>query len=311
MKGADEAGVPAVEVRRLVVPTRDFDVTVSDWAVAAGSCIALIGPNGAGKTTIIEALLGLRHAAPLEGGLLGHSFAAWRRSPRLKRQLGIQLQRIALPSGMLVREVVAFHRRLFPSTAPEIIESLGIGHLSGRAYESLSRGETQRVELFLALAHKPALVFLDEPFTGLDHQYALALSEILRERRQNGGTVVMACHSAMELSLATSAAWIKRGAMARYDSPDALRQSLIGDFRLHASFTHPEAASSFLAKLHDAAQPQFSRSTGAADIAIYGSEALVQLARGLVDDSALEALEFGRTSLADLLYRCAQDDTHA
>ena len=83
--------------------------------------------------------------------------------------------------GLVLAAVVAVLHR---EDSVGSIEALGIEALSGRLYEFLSRGETQRVDLFLALAHEPRMLFLDEPFTGLDPQFARRLGQLLRGLRE-------------------------------------------------------------------------------------------------------------------------------
>jgi ABC-2 type transport system ATP-binding protein len=306
----DAAGdQPAIAVESLRVETKDIVVDVADWRVAAGSRVALIGPNGAGKTTLMEALLGLRKTERLRARMLGCDMAAWHRRPNLRRRLGVLLQQASLPPELHVRDIVSLHRQLYRSSAPLAIDALGVRPLLGKVYRSLSRGERQRVDLFVALAHAPDVAFLDEPFTALDHQHALATADLVRSLDRT--TIVMACHNPAELMLADMAVWIVRGTVRRCDAPERLRRALIGDFRLQVSFQSAEACERFAGKVMQQVAPQFASAGSPTQLSLFGSEELVQVARALVDDGEIAAVEFGRTSFADLLYRCSRGDIDA
>ena len=296
-----------IHVRELEVAARDIVTTLVDLRIERGACVALVGHNGSGKTTIIEAILGIRTPKKLSGSMLGIEFSQWRSKPALRRRLGVLLQNTALPGDMYVFDVVTLHRELYGRAAPWIVDALGIAALDKKRYKSLSRGERQRVDLMLALAHEPDIAFLDEPYTGLDRQFAEASGEVIA-RLSGTSTIVMACHSAEELALSDRVAWMQRGKLRMWAGADYLRQTLLGDFRLAVSFHDEEAAVRFRERVMDEVAPQFTKSENPLQLSVFGSEALVNLARGLVDDSHVDGLEFGRTSYNDLLYRCALGD---
>lgn len=306
----EQGGEAGIHVRELEVVARDIVTTLIDMRIERGTCVALIGHNGSGKTTIIEAILGIRTPKRLAGAMLGIDFAQWRRKPALRRRLGVLLQNAALPAELFVSDVVTLHRELYGRAAPWILDALGIAALSQKRYKSLSRGERQRVDLMLALAHEPDVAFLDEPYTGLDKQFAEASGEVLA-RLAGKSTIVMACHSAEELALSDKVAWMQRGKLRMWAGAEYLRQNLLGDFRLAVTFHDEESAVHFRERVMAEAAPQFTKSDNPLQLSVFGSEALVNLARGLVDDSRLDGLEFGRTSYNDLLYRCALGDIDA
>lgn len=298
----------AIDLLDLEVVAKDFAVQISDWRIERGARVALIGHNGAGKTTIMDALLGLRKPVRLRGSMLGRDFAAWHRRPALRRRLGVLLTRASYAIDG-VAHIVDFHRRLYGGDSGAAAEALGISPLRGQYYPLLSRGERQRLDLFMALAHRPDIAFLDEPFTGLDQQYTLAAGDLIRGLRDT--TVVMACHSAAELSLASVAAWLDRGRILLCDSPQAMREKLIGEFRLHVSFATPAAAERFRRRAATELKPRFTHVISAVELSLFGSEALVTLARGLVDDAEVTAVELARATFGDLLYRCSLGDMDA
>jgi ABC-2 type transport system ATP-binding protein len=308
-KVAVPGGTPAIEIASLAVSTKDILVEITDWCIPAGSRVALIGPNGAGKTTIMEALLGLRRTERLSARMLGSQLSEWHRKPDLRRKLGVLLQQASLPPELHVRDIVSLHRQLYRRSSSAAVDALGIGPLLDKVYRSLSRGERQRVDLFVALAHEPEVAFLDEPFTALDHQHALATADLIQSLKET--SIVMACHNPAELALASMAAWIVGGKVRRCDAPDTLRRGLMGDFRLQVAFQAADAAERFGRKLIDQVRPQFTNAVSPTQLSIFGSEALVQVARGLVDHADIIAVEFGRTTFADLLYRCSRGDIDA
>ncbi len=304
-------GMAALAVRELTVPTRDCTIRLSNIRIEPGHCAAFIGSNGSGKTTVIEAILGLRRTTALAGSLLGHDFAEWGRRPQLRQRLGILLQRTALPAGLQVRDIVRLHRGIYPRTEAAVLEALGIEPLLDKKYERLSRGEALRAELILGLAHQPEIAFLDEPFTGLDQNYMAKVSALLSRFKSQGSTVVMACHSAQELALADHVAWMHRGELVEWGQPDELRRKLLGDYRLQVSFASIQDATWFREKVVAQTRPQYIKSTEPGRLSIYGSEALMQFAHSLVESKSSTTLEFGPTTLGDLLLRCASGDAHA
>lgn len=295
----------ALELRRLVVPLPRGPLTIEQWRIEAGEKVAMIGRNGVGKTSVTEALLGLREGCVVEGQMLGVDIARWRTDPSLRKRLGVQLQKVAFPGRPRVRELVKLHRAVFDRTSEAVIEALGLPALSDRLYEFLSRGETQRVDLFLAMAHEPEILFLDEPFTGLDPQFAKTLASLIRGMQRT--TIVMSCHTIEELGLVDKIAWLSNDGIARFDTPDALRHQLVGDYKLSAQCDNEAVAAQLLQELGAlTAQGQQVRLDGCR-VHVAGSQPLADLARTLVDWPGVLAVESGRSSLSDVLRHCAKE----
>jgi ABC-2 type transport system ATP-binding protein len=300
---------PAVRIDLLRLQTKHFALKVDNWSAPPGACVAFIGRNGSGKSTVLDSLLGLRKDAKLSGSLLGHDVREWRRRAGLRQRLGVLLQRATLPYGLYVRDVIALHRNIYRRSSNDILEALGVPELSKKTYEHLSRGEQQRVELFLGLAHEPDLIVLDEPFTGLDQRFARATADILRGFRNS--TVLMACHSELELSLADTVVWMERGSIRESGNPQALRRQLLGDYRLHASFHEAQEAEAFARLIGERASLQFVRVENGTEVLAGGEESVLRSAPSLVAEGRIAALQYGPTSLTDLLYRCAHAELPA
>jgi ABC-2 type transport system ATP-binding protein len=233
--------------------------------------------------------------------MLGAELAEWHRRPALRTRLGVQLQRVAFPGRPRVRELVAMHRALYERTSNEVMEALGVPALSDRLYEYLSRGETQRIDLFLALAHEPEILFLDEPFTGLDPQFAKNLSALIR--RLSAATIVMSCHTIEEVSLVNQVAWLTTTGLARYGAPERLRHDLVGDFRLVAHCDDESVAKELMSTLPTSARIHAE----GARVQVAASQSLADLAHVLASRPGVQSVEAGRSTLVDLLRHCAKE----
>jgi ABC-2 type transport system ATP-binding protein len=297
---------PAVQIDSLRLRTDRFTVRMNGWSVPRGACVAFVGHNGSGKTSVLDSLLGLRRDAEINARMLGEDVATWRRRSDLRQRLGVLLQRAAMPYGLYVHEVISLHRNIYGRTSERVLEELGICDLRRKSYEQLSRGERQRVDLFFALAHEPELIILDEPFTGLDQRVAQVTADLIE--RLDNSTVLMACHSELELSMADTMVWLEYGTVRDCGNPDALRRRLLGDFRLEISLQQQSQANALVAAVGERTKPQFVQRRGNTDVVVAGEEAVIRAVPSLVAPADIVALQYGRTTLADLLYRCAHPE---
>jgi len=166
-----------------------------DLDLAAGASLALVGPNGAGKSTLLRLLAGL--ARPSAGTIAIDGLPPTHRTTRAA--LGYLGHQTLLSPSLTVRENLVFAARLYGVGAPrqraaEQLASEGLLPLAERRAGALSRGQAQRVAIARALIHAPALVLLDEPFTGLDRGAAQRLASRLAELRARGHTSVLVTH---------------------------------------------------------------------------------------------------------------------
>lgn len=190
--------------------------------VRRGEIFGLLGPNGAGKTTTLECLEGLRRADSGQLRVMGADPASEPR--RLVQLIGVQLQSGTLPDHIGVGEAM----RLFSAyhgIAPdyEILERLGLGEKMAAQYHTLSTGQKRRLALALAVAHRPPVLFLDEPTAGLDVATRATLHEIMQELREEGATVVLSTHDMAEAeALADRVAILLQGRIAAEGTPREL-----------------------------------------------------------------------------------------
>jgi heme exporter protein A len=164
-----------------------------------GEIVGLFGPNGAGKSTLLALLSTLME--PSVGEIRFGDRPAGSLGDGLRRRIGVLGHDLFLYGDLTAAENLEFFGRLFglpsPALPAAIASALATAGLEGRAGDrvaSFSRGLRQRLALERALLHRPRLVLLDEPFTGLDDDSAAALTARLRSLRDSGAIVVMATH---------------------------------------------------------------------------------------------------------------------
>jgi len=188
---------PAIEARGLV---KQFDgkraVDGVDLTVPEGSIFGILGPNGAGKTTLLRILLGIIDPDQGERRLLGHA------NPLEAAHLvGYLPEERGLYPAMKTREAVAFMGALrgLPikegrTRAEGLLRDNGLGDYADKPIKSLSKGMAQTVQLFGTIIHRPRLIVLDEPFSGLDAINQARLESLIRAERAEGATIIFSTH---------------------------------------------------------------------------------------------------------------------
>jgi ABC-2 type transport system ATP-binding protein len=180
--------------------TKRFDsvVAVSDLSlhIEQGAVFGLLGPNGAGKTTSLRMIMHI--LVPDEGAIrvLGQSA-----SDRTMDLVGYLPEERGLYARMKAREVLVFLLALKGLSeadasvrAHEWLERLGLAAWSERKINDLSKGMQQKVQFIAAVAHRPPLLILDEPFTGLDPVNATLIKDIMLDLREKGSTIILSTH---------------------------------------------------------------------------------------------------------------------
>ncbi len=189
-----------------------------DLSLGAGEFLTVFGPNGAGKSTLLGMLGGsmrpTRGRVSVDGQRLDFGEVEWR------KRIGILSHRSFLYAQLTARENLRFYGRLFglsdlDDLVSEWLEHVGLTHRADFQVMQLSHGMRQRLALARALLHDPAVVLLDEPFTGLDPSASSVLRGVLRELRDGRRTVVMVTHNLREgLELASRISIQVRGRFA-------------------------------------------------------------------------------------------------
>lgn len=213
----------AIYARDLTKRYRGFcAVDTISFQVRRGEIFGLLGPNGAGKTSTLECLEGLRRADAGSLEILGVD--PGRQPGKLAALIGVQLQTSALPPSMTPREAIrffaAYHRQ---PPRLELLDRLGLGEKRDAQFGSLSVGQQRRLALALAAAHRPQVLFLDEPTAGLDVNARAELHALIGELAADGTTIMLATHDMAEAEkLADRVAILLRGRIAATGSPREL-----------------------------------------------------------------------------------------
>ena len=191
--------------------------------VRAGQCFGLLGPNGAGKTTTLEMLEGIQ--TPSAGRVL---FQGRPLDRAFRERIGIQFQATALQDFQSVRESLAMFAALYQHHADldELIQLCHLGEILDRDTRKLSGGQRQRLLLAIALVNDPALVFLDEPTTGLDPQARRNFWTLIERVRARGTTLLITTHYMEEAErLCDEIAIVDHGRILIQGRPSALIQA--------------------------------------------------------------------------------------
>ena len=212
--------VAAVEVADFRKQYGDYVAVAGiSFEVQPGEVFGLLGPNGAGKTSTLESLEGLR---PPTGGTMRVAGINPTKEPRrLRGVIGVQLQAAGLPETITPTEAMrifcAYHR-IAPRN--DLLGRLGLTDKADTQYLELSGGQQRRLELALAIAHDPQVLFLDEPTAGLDVPSRAELHRLIRELRAAGTTIILATHDMAEAEqLADRVAVLLSGEIAAIGSP--------------------------------------------------------------------------------------------
>ncbi|CDM65848.1 daunorubicin resistance protein DrrA family ABC transporter ATP-binding protein [Pyrinomonas methylaliphatogenes] len=207
-----------------------------DFEVARGEFFGLLGPNGAGKTTTIGILT--TRVLPTGGIALIDGIDVMRDPVAVKRRIGVVPQANNLDRSLTGRENLLFHAEYFGidkrTRERRAAELLDLFQLSERADEKVSvysGGMAQRLKIARALMHDPAILFLDEPTTGLDPQSRHALWQMLFELNARGQTIFLTTHYMEEADrLCQRVAIMDHGKLIALDTPSNLKRSVPGGY---------------------------------------------------------------------------------
>jgi len=201
-----------------------------NFSVAAGEIFGFLGPNGAGKTTTIKILCTLLQATSGTARLAGLDVST---SPaEVRRRIGVVFQDPALDDRLTAEENLSLHAVVYrvprSERAVRIDEALHFVDLHDRRKDltrTFSGGMKRRLEIARGLVHRPDILFLDEPTTGLDPQTRARTWEVLRElRRRFGTTLFLTTHYMDEAENCDRIAIVDHGLIVALDTPAALKQ---------------------------------------------------------------------------------------
>ncbi len=229
----DAATVPAVETTNLVRQFGDFvAVDNLNLAIRRGSFFGFLGPNGAGKSTTIKMLTGL--LAPTSGKIrvLGRDIA--QEPLEVKRRIGVVPEDLNLFERLTGAEMLAFTGRMYglrkteiAERSPELLDLMELRDEPKKLIVEYSHGMKKKLSLACALIHRPEILFLDEPFEGVDAIASRTLKDLLSRLTARGLTVFLTSH-VLEIveRLCSDIAIISRGKLLAAGSLDELRKGI-------------------------------------------------------------------------------------
>jgi ABC-2 type transport system ATP-binding protein len=256
------AGDVAIEIEGLRKSYKDVEALCGiDLEVEAGTVLGLLGPNGAGKTTAVRILATLLPPSGGSARVLGLDVE--RDAAKLRESIGLAGQYAAVDENLTAFENLDMVGRLYhlgkresAERARELLERFSLAEFGDKLTKTYSGGMRRRLDLAAALVARPAVLFLDEPTTGLDPRSRIALWEVIEARVAAGTTVLLTTQYLDEADrLADSIAVIDHGSLIAEGSSDELKDKVGGE-RLEVKLEDPgdaDAARSILAELSNEA----------------------------------------------------------
>lgn len=245
---------PAVEISDLShrYGSRSALVDLS-LSIGPGEVFAFLGPNGGGKTTLFRLLSTLLPIQQGEVSILG--FDLRRQTDAVRRRLGVVFQSPSLDRHLTVAENLLHQGHLYglysaalAERSRELLERLGLADRARERCATLSGGLRRRVEIAKGLLHRPQVLLLDEPSTGLDPGARSDLWNYLDElRRSSGVTVVLTTHLLEEADRADRIAILSQGTLVALDTPAALRAT-VGGQSITLATERPESLAAAIAE---------------------------------------------------------------
>ena len=190
----------------LAVNAQGVEKSFGDWpvlwgldlALNWGQLIVLLGPNGSGKTTLLRVLS--TQVTPDSGRVTVAGFDCRKQANQVRRRVGFVGHRSLLHDDLTCQENLVFYSRLFGLPDPrqrsgEVLELVGLAHRAGHRVRTLSHGMQKRVSIARALLHRPQILLMDEPESGLDAESRAMLKNLVADWTGSGRTVLMTTHN--------------------------------------------------------------------------------------------------------------------
>jgi ABC-2 type transport system ATP-binding protein len=223
----------AVQAENLVKKFGDFTaVDGVSFELYAGEVVGFLGPNGSGKTTTIRMLLGLLRPTSGRAQVLG--FDIQRQTEAVRPLVGYMSQKAALYDELTIAENLAFYAGIYGLSSADWRrrqgDVLGLVGLSGRQNEragQISTGWRQRLALAIALVHRPRLVFLDEPTSGVDPMARREFWDLIDGLAQEGATIFVSTHFMDEAEYCGRLGIMNSGRLLAMDTPAALKRDIL------------------------------------------------------------------------------------
>lgn len=223
------SSTPIITVRDLKKSYDSFEAVKGvSFDVYEREIFGLLGPNGAGKTTTLEIIETLREKTAGEVRVAGLNIDS--DANAIKQKIGVQLQAAGYYPSLTLTELIILFSGLYNVDADPMtmLRKVGLEDKHKAKYKELSGGQKQRFSIATTLINNPAIIFLDEPTTGLDPQARRNLWDLIRMVRDAGTTVVITTHYMDEAEqLCDRVAVMESGRIIALDSPDKLIDDLV------------------------------------------------------------------------------------
>ncbi len=220
-----------------VIVARDLTKRFGDFTAVdhisftayAGEILGYLGPNGSGKTTTIRMLLGLLLPSDGSAAVLGYDVRS--QSEQIRLNVGYMSQKFALYNDLTVGENLVFYAGVYGvrdrKRLDEVLQMLGLLSLERERVGNLSTGWRQRLALGTAIVHRPKLLFLDEPTSGVDPTARRAFWDLIYELVEGGVTALVTTHYMDEAEYCNRIGIMHRGLLLAMDTPSALKMNAL------------------------------------------------------------------------------------
>jgi ABC-2 type transport system ATP-binding protein len=279
--------------------------------VGGGAIFGLLGPNGAGKTTTVKILTTLSRPDSGAAWVAGHDVI--RHPDRVRRAIGAVGQHSAVDPGATGRENLVLQGRVYglrgrelATRAAALFERFSLTEAADRIVRTWSGGMQRKLDVAMGLVHRPSVLFLDEPTTGLDPEARASLWEEIVRLKDDGLSILLTTHYLDEADrLAGRLAIVDGGRIVAEGTPEALKAELRGD-AIHVELASAERggdAASVLGRLEGLGQPTIDGATLSAR-ADRGASAVPAVLAALDGaDIAVASVTVARPSLDDVYLR--------
>jgi oleandomycin transport system ATP-binding protein len=288
-----------------------------DLAAREGSVLGVLGPNGAGKTTAVRILATL--LKPDAGSAQVAGFDVLSRPQLVRQQIGLTGQFASVDEDLTGRQNLVMIGRLLDLSTPdarqragELLDWFDLSDAADRVAKTYSGGMRRRLDLAASLVGRPAVIFLDEPTTGLDPTKREAMWDVVRRLVTDGSTVLLTTQYLEEAdALADEITVIDRGRVIAHDTPLGLKRT-VGGQRLTVRPNDPgrlEEVRTILAAVSD--KPVESGSRDTLSVAVSGDDAMTAtVARLHAADIAVTELSLHLPSLDEVFFTITGQRTY-
>jgi ABC-2 type transport system ATP-binding protein len=247
----------AVEVDKLEKKFGDFvAVNRLSFRIERGEIFGFLGPNGAGKSTTIKMLCGIQLPTSGEGHVGGFSIKG--EQEKIKESIGYMSQKFSLYENLTVEENIDFYGGIYSIPAKErgarkeaVLELAGLKDLRKMRTGILAGGWKQRLALGCAMIHRPGIIFLDEPTSGVDPIARQNFWRVIKDMAKEGVTVFVTTHYMDEAENCGRLALIYRGDMIAEGSPEALKTKVMKGRLCPAEHAKPSLEDVFVSLIEE------------------------------------------------------------